>query len=79
MSRFTPDEQLDRWTAHHPPRTPATVEGHEKIRAAARAMLAVYQEVIPEGPDKTAALRAVVQAMWAGNAALACNQEVPAP
>ena len=74
MANFVPDELLDRWTAHHPPSGPAVVEGHERIRAAARELLAVYQEVIPEGPDKTVALRAVVQAMWAGNAALACNQ-----
>jgi hypothetical protein len=71
--KWITDEQLLNWTRHHPPGTYEVIDAHEKIRAAARAMLAVYQTVIPEGFDKIVALRAVQAAMWAGNSAVACN------
>lgn len=71
--RFTSDEQLDRWCAHHAPGSPAVVAAHEQIRKAARAMMTAVQEVVPEGPDKTVVFRAVRDAMLLANAAIACN------
>lgn len=73
MKHFVSDEQLDNWVAHHPPGSPEVIAAHEQIRTATRDLLAAFQQVIPECPDKTVALRKVVEAMWAGNAAIACN------
>lgn len=74
MPNFIPDAQLDNWSAHHPPRSPLVIDAHERIRAGARDLMAIFQEIIPECPDKTVALRAVREAMMQGNAAVACNQ-----
>ncbi len=71
--RFTTDEQLDNWTAHHPPGSADVAAAHDRVRRATRERLDVFQEVIPEGPDKTVALRAAQHAMWAANSAIACN------
>lgn len=75
MQRFTSDAQLDNWFGFHKPPNQEVIDAHEEIRAASRRLAATFQELIPEGPDKTVALRAVREAMWAGNAAIACNQQ----
>lgn len=77
MQRFVTDDQLDNWAAHHPPSSPAIIDGHERIRGAAREFMALVQDVVPECPDKTVALRAIRDAMMQANAALACNQGRP--
>lgn len=74
MQRFTTDAQLDNWFAFHKPPTPQVIDAHEQIRAACRTLAGVFQELIPECPDKTVAFRAVREAMYAANAAIACNQ-----
>lgn len=70
--RFTDDATLDNWFAYHQP-TNGTAQAHEQIRQAARAFAQVVQDVVPECPDKTVAFRAVREAMYAANAAVACN------
>lgn len=67
------DAMLDSWTKHHPPGSPDVVAAHEKIRTAVRALLVVFAQAIPDCPDRTYAMRKAVEAMWAGNAAVACN------
>lgn len=74
MANFTTDEQLDNWFGYHPPKTPEVGAAHDRVRAECRQLAATFQELLPECPDKTVALRAVREAMWAGNAAIACNQ-----
>lgn len=74
MPNFTSDAQLDSWFAYHSPGNPEVGEALKQIRTACRELAALFQSVIPECPDKTVALRAVREAMWAGNAAVACNQ-----
>jgi hypothetical protein len=73
MPQFTSDAQLDNWFAYHRP-TGDAIAAHERVRVEFRALAATLQELIPECPDKTVALRAVRQAMFAANAAIACNQ-----
>lgn len=72
MASFVSDEQLDNWFGFHPA-SPEVGETHDKIRAACRDLAATFQELLPECPDKTVALRAAREAMWAANAAVACN------
>lgn len=74
MANFTTDEQLDSWFAYHAPVTPEVAAAHERVRAECRALAATFQELLPDGPDKTVALYTVRMAMWAGNAAIACSR-----
>jgi hypothetical protein len=67
------DEQLDNWVGYHAPGSADVVKAHGAIRKAVREALGAFQLVIPECPDKTIALRMLVRAMWAANAAVACN------
>jgi hypothetical protein len=73
VQRFTTDAQLDNWFAYHRP-TGDTIAAHERVRVEFRALAATLQELIPECPGKTVAFRAVREAMFAANAAIACNQ-----
>lgn len=70
---FITSQTLDRWFAHHAPGSEAVVGAHERIRQGARDFAAVVAEFVPEGPDKTVALRKVQEAMWAANSAVAVN------
>jgi hypothetical protein len=74
IRRFTSDAQLDNWCWYHSPSTPEVVMAHEDVRAMARQFMKLIQVVVPECPDKTVAFRAVREAMFAANAAIACNQ-----
>lgn len=71
--RFTSDATLDNWTGHHPPGSQAVIDAHQAVRAGARNFLQVLQDNLPEGPDKTIALRKAQETMWAANSAIACN------
>lgn len=74
MTKFISDEQIDSWFAYHPPSTPQIAAAHEEVRAEF-GMLATYlNDLLPECPDKTVALRAVREAMYHANACIAVNQ-----
>jgi hypothetical protein len=76
MSKFTTDERLDDWFDHHPPVSPGIVEAHERIRAEYKALAKSMNGLLPEGPDKTVALRAIRDAAMQANAVVACAQQV---
>lgn len=71
--RFTPDETLDRWFGYNRPGSEAVADAHQLIRGEYRQLADVLQGELPEGPDKTIALQSLRRAMWAANAAVACN------
>ena len=64
---------LDDWFAYHPCGSEAVSNAHERIRQAARDFAGVVLEHVPGCPDRTVALRKVRSAMYAANAAIACN------
>lgn len=76
MSKFLSDEQVANWFAYHPPSTSAIKDGHERVRAEFGALAASMNNLLPEGPDKTVALRAIRDAAMHANAAIACAQMV---
>ena len=76
MSKFTSDEMLDKWFAHHPPSGPEIIEAHEMIRNEFRTLAGVLNGLLPECPDKTVALRALREAMYAANACVAVEQRL---
>lgn len=76
MTKFTSDETLDSWFAHHPPVSPDVVEAHVIIRKEFRALAGTLSNLLPECPDKTVALRALREAMYHANACVAVQQSV---
>jgi hypothetical protein len=67
------DEYLDHVFSYHPPATKQTEATYETIRAHAREFFKVLNKLVPDGPDKAAALRHVREAVWTANAGVALD------
>lgn len=76
MSKFVTDEQLDNWFAHHPPSNSDIIDAHQRVRAEYAALAKSMNGLLPEGPDKTVALRAIRDAAMQANAVIACTQRL---
>jgi hypothetical protein len=76
MPKFTSEEQIDEWFAHHPPSSDAIREAHELVRLKCRELAHLLSDLLPECPDKTVALRAVRTVMHEANACIAIQQRV---
>lgn len=64
---------LDNWFTHHPP------EGDQParyviLRDAAKLFAEVIVAQTPKGPDQSAAIRKVREAVMTANAAIACGE-----
>lgn len=79
MPKFTTDETLASWFAYHPPATPEIVDAHERVREVFHDVAEFLNELLPECPDKTVALRAVREAMYHANACIAVQQKLYGP
>ena len=76
MSRYIENAELDNWFGYHPPSSPAIADGHDFVRRESRELAVMLNALLPEGAEKTLALRKIREAaMWA-NAAIACKQEI---
>lgn len=62
---------VENWFVYHPA-TDVTGPIHDSIRLEFRQLALNLYDMLPEGPDRTIALRKVQEAMWAANAAIAC-------
>lgn len=76
MPKFISDETLRGWFAYHPPASEAVREAHERVRRACEQLGLLFNGLLPEGPDKTVALRAVRNAMLEANACIAVAGDV---
>lgn len=74
--KFITDEQLDNWFGYHPPTSQEVISAHEQIREEFGTLAKNMNHLLPEGPDKTVALRAIRDAAMQCNAAVACAQAV---
>lgn len=79
MPKFTSEAQLDDWFSHHPPAGPEIIQAHETVRAECRRLAGVLSDLLPEGPDKTVALRAIRTVMYEANACIAVEQRLYSP
>lgn len=61
---------LDHLFTYHAP-TPDQVARYDRLRDAAKAFAAVVVDTTPVGPDQTAAIRKVREAVMTANAAIA--------
>lgn len=64
---------LDNWFQYHAPNHIQTKQ-YETIRAAARHLAGVIVANTPEGPDQTAAIRKLREAVMTANASIACEE-----
>lgn len=71
--RFTSDGQLENWFSFHPPANEDARLAHVLVRARCLNMAREFQNLLPEGPDKTVVFRKIQGVMWAANACIACN------
>lgn len=72
--KFITDEQLRSWFGWHPPSTDNIMEGHRFVRDAYHQLAQRMNSLLPEGPDKTVALRALADAAMYANATIARAQ-----
>ncbi|HPS78984.1 MAG TPA: hypothetical protein PLS53_12575 [Thermoanaerobaculaceae bacterium] len=71
MITYTND--LDNLFTYHPP-TPEQAERYHKLRRSAKAFAELIVECTPPGPDQSAAIRKVREAVMTANAAIACGE-----
>lgn len=69
---------LDRWftyhnPADHPDGLEVAVARYERLRRAGRELAAAILADTPPGPDQSAAIRKVREAVMTANAAVACG------
>ena len=76
MSKFITDEALENWHAHHPPASQEIIDAHQRVRAEFLALSKSMNGLLPEGPDKTVALRAIRDTAMQCNAVIACAQRL---
>ena len=69
---MTPDE-IDVFFTYHRPFGNQS-ERYEAIRAKARELGQLIDELCPDSPDKTAAIRKLREAVMTANAAIACYE-----
>lgn len=65
------DDMLQHWFTYHPP-TDEDIPKYLELREAGLAFARTIAEMCPSGPDKTAAIRKVREAVMTANAAIAC-------
>jgi hypothetical protein len=65
------EDKIKNWFTYHAP-TEADVQNYLKIRTSAMELAMVINDVCPGGPDKTAAIRKIREAVMTADAAIAC-------
>jgi hypothetical protein len=80
MPRPKPQGQteIDNNFAFHPA-TEVTGPLHDEVRTQARNLASKWNKALPAGRHKSMAISFLQQAMWAANAAIACDSEGAAP
>jgi len=68
-------EDLDNWFTYHPPTGETQIAAYTALRTEARRFAGVIYTLCPDGPDRTAAIRKVREAVMTANAGIACAGE----
>jgi len=64
------EEVVETLFTYHPP-TPDQIEDYQAIREEAKKLAVVILATVPAGPDRTAAIRKVREAVMTANAGIA--------
>ena len=65
------DDKIQHWFTYHAP-TGETIPKYNKMREAALAFARIINEMCPDGPDKSVAIRKIREAVMTANASIAC-------
>ena len=65
-------DKLDNWFSYHAP-IGDQAQRYERIRAAGKRMAEVLVAECPESADLSVAIRKIREAVYAGNASIACG------
>lgn len=76
MDKYYSDADVENWFGYHPPGCVHIIQAHEQIRREFGALAVSLNNLLPEGPDKSVALRAVRDVMYQANACVAVAQDV---
>lgn len=76
MTKFFSDETVASWFEYHVASSENVRMGHRFVRDKFRALAVELNNVLPEGPDKSVALRSLRAAMYDANAAIAVAQRL---
>jgi len=82
-NRMATQQEIDHWFRYHPP-TPEQLVAYNAIRDAAKVYAEVVNQYVPDGADKTAAMRTIRNSVMQANLAVACyvgapRETVPVP
>jgi hypothetical protein len=61
--------------SHHPPKDSLVVSRHSAVRMAVKEAAHIFDEVVPDSPEKTLAIRKLQEAMMYANSAIAQYSE----
>lgn len=64
--------KIETWFTYHPPK-PEQVDHYNALRDAAKVFALAIAAHTPSGPDQTAAIRKVREAVMTANASIACD------
>lgn len=67
------EEIIENWFTYHAP-TPEQVVTYGEIRSKAKEFAILLIQVVPDGPDRLAALRKLRETVMTANAGIACNE-----
>ena len=71
--RAITQRDLDNWFTYHPP-TEDQRERYELLRAKAKEFAEEVLRLTSPGPDQSAAIRKIREAVFVANAAIACDE-----
>lgn len=62
---------IERIFSHHPPRGEEVRASHAQVRLECKSVALIFDELLPESPEKTLAIRHLQMAMMFANSAIA--------
>ena len=65
---------IDNWFTYHKP-TEDQIESYSELREMAKVMAQAIDLLVPDGADKSAALRKLRECVMTANAGIACHME----
>lgn len=72
-SVYITEEDIERWFQYHAPKGDQA-ERYEKLRAKAKELALLINELCPESSDKSFAIRKLREVVMTANAAIACDE-----
>lgn len=63
---------LDNWFVYHAP-TSDQLTAYEKLRSSAKEFAHAIDDLVPDGADKSAAIRKLRETLMTANAGIACH------